>query len=310
MKLLAGGVALGLTSCGKPQEEIVPYVDMPEGLAAGDPRKFATALALGGYGRGVLATSIDGRPIKIEGNPRHPASLGATDVFAEAAILSLYDPDRSKAPRHGNDIASWDAFAGALNTQIEREQARQGAGLRIVSGRITSPTLLRQIADVRRRFPQARWYRYESVGDDTAREGSRIAFGRPLTVKARLADTAVVVALDADPLGPGPQQIANAREFAQRRRRGSKPFLRLYAVEPDWSLTGANADHRLALHSQSVSNVALHIAAALRGEKPQGALPQNAARFARAAAADLAANKGRALVLAGPRQPAAVHALC
>src|SRR6476661_6094811 len=108
LKLLgAGGFALTLASCGKPHEEIVPYVDMPERLVPGEPLQFATTLSLNGYGRGVLASSIDGRPIKIEGNPRHPASLGATDVFAEAAIMDLYDPARSKAPRHGGDVTSW-----------------------------------------------------------------------------------------------------------------------------------------------------------------------------------------------------------
>ena len=139
LKLLAGGAALTLTACSKPPEEIVPYVEMPERLVPGEPLKFATTLPLGGYGRGVMAISIDGRPIKIEGNPRHPASLGATDVFAEAAIMSLYDPDRSKAPRHGNNVAGWEAFGGGLRAQLEREAARRGAGLRLLTNRSHIP---------------------------------------------------------------------------------------------------------------------------------------------------------------------------
>jgi molybdopterin-containing oxidoreductase family iron-sulfur binding subunit len=135
LKLLASGLTLSLATCGKPFEEIVPYVDMPERVVPGEPMKFATALSLSGLGRGVLAISVDGRPIKIEGNPRHPASLGSTDVFAEAAIMSLYDPDRSKAPRSNDEVATWNAFAGALRAQMEQEQTRDGAGLRIVSGR-------------------------------------------------------------------------------------------------------------------------------------------------------------------------------
>jgi molybdopterin-containing oxidoreductase family iron-sulfur binding subunit len=310
LKFLASGLVLTLTSCRKPQEEIVPYVDMPERLLPGEPLKFATTMALGGYGRGVLATSVDGRPIKIEGNPRHPASLGATDVFAEAEILSLYDPGRSKAPRHGDDIASWNAFAGALRVQMEREQARRGAGLRIVTGRVTSPTLLRQIDDVLKQLPEARWYRYEPVSDDAFLAGAALAFGRPLTALPRLADASVIVTLDADPLGPGPRQIADGRAFAQGRKPDAKPFSRLYAVEPDWSLTGANADHRLAMHPSLIRNIAIALAAALRGEQTPAEMPADAGKFVRAAVADLTANKGHALVLAGLRQPAEVHALC
>ena len=310
LKLLgSSGFALALGACGKPREEIVPYVDMPERVVPGEPLKFATTLSLAGYGRGVLATSIDGRPIKIEGNPRHPASLGATDVFAEAAIMSLYDPDRSKAARHNNDIATWDALASALRAQMERERSRRGAGLAMVSGRITSPTMLGQIDALLQQYPQARWYRYEPVSDDFALAGAAQAFGRPLTVTPRLSDAAVLLTLDADPLGAGPAQIVNAHGFAGRRQVDAKPFLRLYAAEAEWTLTGANADHRMALHPAALRNFALHVEAALRDATAEADLPAEAAKFAQAVSADLLANRGRALVMVGPRQPADVHAL-
>jgi molybdopterin-containing oxidoreductase family iron-sulfur binding subunit len=309
LKLLGGGgLALTLSACGKPHEEIVPYVDMPERLVPGEPLQFATTLSLGGYGRGVLATSIDGRPIKIEGNPRHPASLGATDVFAEAEIMALYDPDRSKAPRQGGDLTSWDIFAGALQAQMEKEQARQGAGLRLVTGRITSPTLLRQIDGLLARYPQARWYRYEAISDDAAHAGAAMAYGKPYDTIPHIARADVMLALDSDPLGPGPRQIANARAFSQRRH-DIQSFMRLYAVEPDWSLTGANADHRLALHPGLIGNFALALAAALAGDGTKIALPPDTARFVKAAAADLAAHRGRALITVGERQSAELHAL-
>ena len=139
LKLFASGAALALASCGRPAEEVVPYVEMPERLVPGVPLRFATALPLAGYGRGVIVTSIEGRPIKIDGNPRHPASLGSTDVFAEASVLSLYDPDRSKAPRRGAEIPDWSAFEAALLARLEEERARQGAGLAIFTARVTSP---------------------------------------------------------------------------------------------------------------------------------------------------------------------------
>ena len=130
LRLFVSGAALALASCGRPDEQVVPYVTIPERETPGLPMKFATALALAGYGRGVIATSVEGRPIKIEGNPRHPASLGSTDVFAEAAVLSLYDPDRSKAPYNAGRIQSWSAFEAALRVALDKTAARQGTGLR------------------------------------------------------------------------------------------------------------------------------------------------------------------------------------
>jgi Fe-S-cluster-containing dehydrogenase component len=296
---------------GRPPEQVVPYVEMPERLTPGVPLRFASAHALGGYARGVLVTSIEGRPIKVEGNPRHPASLGAADIFAEAAIMSLADPDRLQAPRKGDQIVAWSAFEAALLAQMETERARHGAGLRILTNRITSPTLLRQIDGLLKALPEAKWYRYEPVDDDAARAGATLAFGRPLTALPRFADARVVLALDADPLGSGPEQIRSAHDLAAARQARSAPdFLRLYAAEPAWTLTGANADHRVALPPALVRNVAIAVAGALGAPGVNAPLPPEAERFARAAAADLKARAGQALVLAGRRQPPEMHALC
>src|SRR5882762_3388496 len=311
LQLMASGAALALASCGRPAEEIVPYVNIPERLTPGIALRFASTLALAGYGRGVIVTSVEGRPIKIDGNPRHPASLGATDVFAEAALLSLYDPDRSKAVRRGTGVYSWDAFEAALRTQLAAERGRNGSGLRILTNRITSPTLLAQIDTLLASFPEARWYRNEPVDDDAARAGAARAFGRPLSAIPRLADARVAVTLDADPIGPGPGQIRFGHDFVSARKsKSASDFLRLYAVESAWSLTGANADHRIALSPQFVHNFALALASALGATVPTGELPAGAARLARAAAADLKSAPGQALVLAGRSQPPEIHALC
>ena len=145
LNLLATGIAGGLAACSKPDEQILPYVRMPERIVPGEPLKFATTLPLAGIGRGVVVTSIDGRPIKVEGNPRHPGSLGATDVFAEAAVLSLYDPDRSRTILHNGAIAPREALNRALMAELSETRSSQGKGLRLLTGRTTSPTLLRQI---------------------------------------------------------------------------------------------------------------------------------------------------------------------
>ena len=311
LRLMASGVALALASCGRPPEEVVPYVDMPERLTPGVPLRFATALPLGGYARGVIVTSTEGRPIKVEGNPRHPASLGATDVFCEAAVLSLCDPDRLKVVRRGDEIATWSAFEAALLGQMEQERARHGAGLRILTNRVTSPTLLRQIDALLKALPEAKWHRYEPIDDDAPLAGAAQAFGRPLTALPRFADARVVLALDADPIGAGPGQIRFGHDLVRARQSHSaQEFLRLYAVEPAWTLTGAAADHRVALHHALVRNLALAVAHELGAPSPDTPLPPDAARFARAAAADLKARAGQGLVVAGRRQPAEVHALC
>src|SRR5579883_3338988 len=147
LQLLATNMALLAAGCGKPPEEIVPYVEMPERLTPGIPLTFATTLSLGGYGRGVLVTSHEGRPTKVEGNPRHPGSLGATDVFAEASVLDLYDPDRSQTVRRNGYISTWGDFVDALARQRDLAALKRGAGLRILTGSVSSPTLVAQMQE-------------------------------------------------------------------------------------------------------------------------------------------------------------------
>ena len=301
LNLLAAGIASGLAGCSKPTEEIIPYVKMPERLVPGEALKFATTLSLSGYGRGVIVTSIDGRPIKVEGNPRHPASLGATDVFAEATVLSLYDPDRSRTILENGKIASPDTFRLALRTQLQRMQQRSGEGFRLLTGRVTSPTLLRQIGDLLQQFPKAAWHAYEPIDEDNAEAGAALAFGRRLRSVPHLDKARVLVTLDADPLGQGPSQLSNARGFAARRHPKDGEFSRIYSIETAPTLTGAKADHRIALRPQLISETAIAIAHVMGAPVRDASLPDQAMRLAKQAAADLSANHGAALVLAAAR---------
>jgi Fe-S-cluster-containing dehydrogenase component len=309
LSLLASGIASGLAACSKPAEEIIPYVKMPERVVPGEALKFATTLSLSGFGRGVIVTSIDGRPIKVEGNPQHPASLGATDVFAEAAVLSLYDPDRSRTIRNRGAIASREAFKQALQAQLQRMRQRNGEGFRLLTGRVTSPTLLRQIDKLLQTFPNAKWHAYESVDAGNEQSGSALAFGRPLKMVPRLERARVLVALDADPLGPGPDQLRNARGFAAQRRPQAGAFSRIYSIEAAPTLTGTKADHRVALHPQVIGEFAVAIARSLGANIRDALLPEAALRIARQVAADLSANRGAAVALAGPALAPEIHAL-
>ena len=302
LQLIAGGVASLAAGCQEPDETIVaqdtakelPYVHLPEGLLPGIAKHYATTLPLAGYGRGAIVTAFEGRPTKIEGNPRHPASLGGTDVFAQAEILGLYDPDRSQTIRLGGEIANWPAFETAFRAQMATHVADKGAGLRLLSGRVTSPTLLDQIAALKTRFPDLRWHRFEPTDDDDIEPG-RAVYGQPLTLRPRLLDAAVVVAFDADPLGAGPEQAANARALASRR--GSA--LRLYSAECAMTLTGAFADKRISAHPDAIEAMIGALASRLGASLSAPNLQEHEDRFVVTVAKALQARAGGGLVLAG-----------
>ncbi len=302
LKLLAANMALIAAGCSKPEEEIVPYVTMPERLVPGVPLKFATALPLAGYGRGVIVTSHEGRPTKIEGNPLHPASLGSTDVFAEAEIFNLYDPSRAQAPVQGNEIRAWEDFFTAWQAVADGHRQDKGAGLALLTGRVTSPTLLRQIKALQAQFPAMAWYGYEPL-DSGAAQSAKLAFNRPLDILPRIGDADVILSLDSRFLDAGPQQIVLSRAFADKRRvrRGTKEMLRLYAAQAAPTLTGANADHALAVSPPEIEHLACAIALRFgAGGLPNPTLSAELSRFAAAVLADLKAHQGRALVLGGP----------
>jgi molybdopterin-containing oxidoreductase family iron-sulfur binding subunit len=282
---------------------------MPKGLIPGEGLKFATTLALSGFGRGVIVTSIDGRPIKVEGNPRHPASLGATDVFAEAAVLSLYDPDRSRTILHDGAISSREAFRQAVQAQLGKMRQASGEGFRLLTGNVTSPTLLRQVDVLLRLFPKAQWHAYEPVDEDNARAGAVLAYGRPLQAVPHLEKSRILVALDADPLGQGPDQLRNARGFTARRTPQAGDFSRIYSVETVPTLTGAKADHRLALRPELIGEVAVAIANTMDAPIRAAALPDHASHVVKQVIADLSANHGAAVILAGRALPPETHAL-
>ena len=216
LKLMGASLALGgFTACTRqPAETIVPYVRQPEDLVPGTQLYYATAMTMGGAATGLLVESHEGRPTKIEGNTAHPGSLGASDVFAQAAILGLYDPDRSQTLTSLGDIRPWPEFLGALRAALVAQQTRGGAGLRILTETVCSPTLAAQIRDLLHRFPAARWHQWDPLARDNARLGARRAFGRDVEPQYHLDRADVIVSLDADVLAAGPGHLRHARDFA------------------------------------------------------------------------------------------------
>jgi MoCo/4Fe-4S cofactor protein with predicted Tat translocation signal len=313
LKLMGASLALaGVTGCTyMPSEKLAPFDRQPQGRTPGVPNFFATSTLLNGYASGVLVRQNDGRPTKIEGNPLHPASLGSTDLFSQAQILQMYDPDRSRNVLKSGAVSTWQEFAGTIATSLTAQSAAQGAGIRILTTTVTSPTLAAQIAEFQTRYPQARWYQYEPINRDNVYEGTRSAFGEYVSTRYDLSKANVVLSLDADFLAPGPGFVPYARAFADGRRvtGESETMNRLYVVEATPSSTGITADNRLPLKASLVTPFAYALAAQLGLGGAGGGLPEAAVTFLERVAEDLEANRGASLVIAGDQQPPVVHEL-
>lgn len=316
LKLMAASFALGgLAACSPTRgEKIVPYVREPEKIVSGKPLFFATSMELSGAALGLIAESHMGRPTKIDGNPDHPANLGGTDVFAQASVLNLYDPDRAQAIKQAGLVSSWPAFFDALTRELETVRANQGAGLRILTQAITAPSVIDQMESILQDFPQAQWIQYEPINRDSAREGANLAFGEDVNTIYRFDQADVVVSLDANFTQFGPANVRYAREFTDRRRvrENRTEMNRLYVAESTPSATGTFADHRLPLSSVQIESFARALAAELGvgvESPPEGSLSEVPEDWIPAIARDLQANTGRSIIIPGDYQSPAVHAL-
>ena len=317
LKLAGASMALaGLAGCTRqPLEQILPYVRQPEELIPGKPIFYATAMPFHGHALPLLVETHEFRPTKIEGNPLHAASLGATDLFAQASILNLYDPDRSTTLTNMGELRSWGDFAVAVNSKINDKdglKAKQGAGLRFLTGAISSPTFGWQMKAVQQAFPQSKWHRWDPVNRDNMRAGSKLAFGGYYDPIYKFENAAVVLSLDADFLSGAwfPGFVRYARDFMRGRKlENGDQMNRLYVAESSPSTTGAKADHRLALRPSEVETLARALAAKVGVGGAAGNLNPERQKFVDAVAADLTGHKGKCLVVPGEFQSPAVYAL-
>ena len=332
LKLMGASLALaGLSGCVfQPPEKIVPYVKQPEEGIPGKALFFATASTLGGIATPLLARSNEGRPTKLEGNPDHPNSRNsdpqdrgssATDIFSQASILSLYDPDRSQTALYRDEPRPWSTFVGEIRTALDEQRPKQGAGLRFLTETITSPTLAAQLKGILTEFPQAKWHQYEPANNDNARAGAVIAFGQPVNTIYDFSKADRILSLDADFLAALPGTLRYARDFAARRRvsEGQKVVFdrntraidldvemnRLYVIETTPTTTGASADHQWSVKPSELLKAVTAIAAGT-GVKN---IPETSTSSLDAIARDLQQHKGVSIVIAGKEAPPEVHAL-
>lgn len=331
-------VMLGAAGCTKsPDAKIIPYVNAPEYLTPGEANYYATAHVVDGLACGVLAKSRAGRPVKLEGNPDHPASLGATSAVTQAALWELYDPQRSREllAREARELSegraenfhtlqprAWPDFRRTLRAQLSAQRSKDGAGIRVLSAPTSSPTLRAQWREIQRDYPEARWHQWSPINLDAIYAATRRAFGRALFPRYNLQRARVILAVESDFLASGPAALANARGWAQNRavRAPNPQQNRVYAIESMMTPTGAKADHRLPMHPARMQGFLRALARKLGVKNLAEAAAEDAAgsalhptereaRWLDALNEELTRRAARAAILVGPTQPAQTHAL-
>jgi len=311
--MAASFVLAGLSGCGtQSAKQIVPYRQQPEDLIPGKPLFYATAVTLNGVASGVLVESNMGRPTKVEGNPDHPSSLGATDIFSQAAILSLYDPQRSQSVLNQNRISTWSDFTTALAPVLAEQESKQGAGLRVLTGAVTSPTFASQMQALAKKFPKFKWCQYEPISRDNSRAGAKLAFGEDVNCIYDFTKADMIVSFDADFL-TGVGSVRYAHDFTQKRtvRAGTTQMSRLYVLESTPSLTGAAADHKLPVSPVEIETIAVRLvsgAGISLDKEPGNAVSAIQEKWLDILAKELDTHRGSSLILAGESQPPFVHA--
>ena len=337
-QLMAASLALAgatFTGCRRwPEQAIRPQSSRTEGFFPGVAEYFATQFELGGVATGILAKSVDGRPIKIEGNELHPFSKGAAGVLAQASILELYDPDRTRgyifrpgnAPQSGKanvenstsaagnstkqpaELQSREAFKNKMQPHFAAMLQRRGRGLHVLAQANSSPTFARIRNQFQTAFPEARWHVYEPLDRDYEFAGSMLAFNRVVRCQYQLQNAATIVCLDADLLGTHPGHQKWCRDWAAGRNPNSKSYSRLWAFESGYSITGAAADIRQPLLPSEMPKLVRAIAAGVGLPTPAVELNSGLQNRVSQLVNELKSFASRSLMVAGPSQPPEVHA--
>ncbi|MCP4242105.1 MAG: TAT-variant-translocated molybdopterin oxidoreductase, partial [bacterium] len=317
LQLIGASAALaGASSCRYEKEELMPFAERPEGFVPGDRKKYSTAIERDGVALPLHVSTVDGRPIKVDGNPGHPASMGASDVQSQAAILEFYDPDRSRGVATFADgqptPSTWEAALAALSTSLEARKGN-GAGVAVLAETSSSPTLASMRTRFLKAFPNARWAQWAPSLAATPSEGLKQASGRDgLRLVHNFAEARTILSLDADCMADHADGVRHRADYAATRNPDGE-MSRLYAVESRFTQVGATADHRLPQRSSQMGSFLAGLQGVLgklglpgmeSADAPEGAT----ADFTNALASDLMKQQDKALIVVGDHLPAAVHA--
>jgi len=327
IKLMGASLALaGLSGCVfQPPEKIVPNVKQPEEHVPGKSLYYATAAPLFGAAIPILVRSNEGRPTKIEGNPEHPNNRpaeaesenpvwnprgsSATDIFTQASLLNLYNPERSSTPLYREDIRTWTAFVGEMRSALDEQRSKQGAGIRFLTESIISPALGQQMKDLLTALPQAKWHQWQPANNDNALAGAKMAFGQPVNTIYKFDQAQRILSLDCDFLSPTfPGYTRYSREFISRRQvtEKNREMNRLYVVETTPSNTGAIGDHTWVVKPSEFEAIARAIGSAATAQSTQAS---GGPAWIGPLVSDLQQHRGASIVVAGENQPPLIHAL-
>jgi MoCo/4Fe-4S cofactor protein with predicted Tat translocation signal len=301
------GLAMAGAGCRRPEEKLEPFGKQPEDYIYGKSEYFATAMPTRTGAIPLVVKSYEGRPIKIEGNALYPGGNGGTDRYAQASILNLYDPDRARHFKHDGKIVSRDEALKFLDDLSAKFSANQGEGLAFLAESSTSPSRARLQKITARTFPKSKWFTYDAIDSGIHQRAATQAFGQPVKPIFNFDKAKVILSLDCDFLGGEDDAHNHIRKFAASRKAG-EGMSRLYAIESLFTLTGANADHRLRVPASSIGQIASAILSVITGSS--GSIPAGVdVKWISELAKDLVANRGNVLVVAGQRQPIEVHLL-
>ncbi len=304
LKFMGASIALATTACvRRPVQRIIPYAKAPIETTPGVSSFYASTWFDGVEGYGTLVRTLEGRPVKMEGNPLHPVGLGGLPVRAHAEVLSLYDPDRLKGPvrnLQNKTRTNRETIGGQftdIDTKITAELAN--GGVAILTSTLPSPSTRALIGDFTKVYPGTRWVQYDTLGTDAVREAARLSYGKAVTPRYRLDHANLVVTIEADLLGTYISPVEFMKQWSPRRAPG-KDQLRLVAIESMMTLTGMNADDRIRIKPSQQLEVVHALADALRGKATMVAGVDN--EMLSKTAKQLAANRGQSLVIAGGLQ--------
>ena len=327
LRLMGASLALAglsLSGCRRPEAHLVPFTQSPEWVVSGKKMSFATAQPRRRGSIPLLATTFDGRPVKMEGNPLHPVSQGATDNHAQASILDLYDPARRRFLTQGNQKATPEEWSAEIKRIRDEASKSAGSSLAILAEETLSPSRERLRAELLRQFPQATWAVYDPLNSGRDLAASALAFGPGTDFRPQLSAASTILSLDCDFLGSDEGDLPDTRGFAsgRRSRKPGDKMNRLYVAEPKFSLTGTMADHRLRLRASATGALLLELARQIRSIQPSAelntllqqapdlALPKDVdSAWIRECAADLVAHGKTSLILVGRRQSVTIQAI-
>ncbi|HEY5042568.1 MAG TPA: TAT-variant-translocated molybdopterin oxidoreductase, partial [Verrucomicrobiae bacterium] len=309
----AGIATLG-SGCRRPEEHLEPFGKQPENYTFGDAQYFATAMPTRTGAIPLVVKSYEGRPVKIEGNSLYPGSNGSTDHYAQASILDLYDPDRARRFTHDGKEVSREEALGFLDELSKKFTANSGEGLAFLAESSTSPSRARFQKKIADKFPKLKWFAYDAIDFGIHQRAATQAFGKPVKPVFHFDKAKVILSLDCDFLGGEDDAHNHIRKFAASRKAGDG-MSRLYAAESLFTLTGANADHRLRVaagNAGQIANSILDYAGFYLGGTKEHSLKDHLTagvdeKWISECAKDLVAAGKSALVVAGQRQPIEVH---